>query len=49
MVIPQSMGFALIASLPSIHGLWAACIGHSVYALFGTCGQLIMSPAGTCG
>lgn len=45
MVIPQSMGFALIAGLPSINGLWAACIGHSVYSLFGTCGQLIMAPA----
>ena len=33
MVIPQSMGFALIASIPSIHGLWAACIAHSIYAL----------------
>ena len=44
MVIPQSMGYALIAGLPPIHGLYSAIFGHSLYALFGTSGQLIIAP-----
>ena len=44
MVIPQSMGYALIAGLPPIHGLYSAIFGHSLYSLFGTSGQLIIAP-----
>ena len=44
MVIPQSMGYALIAGLPPIHGLYSAMFGHSLYSLFGTSGQLIIAP-----
>eukprot|EP01083_Nonionella_stella_P003071 8724_1 len=44
MVVPQSMGYALIAGLPAINGLYSALFGHSLYSFFGTSGQLIIAP-----
>merc|ERR1719245_1380451 len=44
MVIPQSMGYALVAGLPPINGLYSALMGHTLYSPFGTSGQLIVAP-----
>jgi SulP family sulfate permease len=44
MVIPQSMGYALVAGLPPINGLYSALMGHCLYSPFGTSGQLIVAP-----
>merc|ERR1719295_366002 len=44
MVIPQGMGYALVAGLPPINGLYSALMGHSLYSPFGTSGQLIVAP-----
>merc|ERR1719251_360091 len=44
MVIPQAMGYALVAGLPPINGLYSALMGHTLYSPFGTSGQLIVAP-----
>eukprot|EP01084_Bolivina_argentea_P100912 181021_1 len=44
MVIPQGMGYALVAGLQPIYGLYSALIGHCLYGPFGTSGQLIVAP-----
>merc|ERR1719509_163289 len=44
MVIPQAMGYALVAGLPPINGLYSALMGHCLYSPFGTSGQLIVAP-----
>lgn len=44
MVIPQGMGYALVAGLPPINGLYSALMGHCLYSPFGTSGQLIVAP-----
>jgi len=44
MVIPQSMGYALVAGLQPIQGLYSALMGHCLYGPFGTSGQLIVAP-----
>lgn len=44
MLIPQSLGLALIAGLPPEVGLYASIFGLSVYALFGTSNTLSVGP-----
>jgi high affinity sulfate transporter 1 len=44
MVIPQAMGYALVAGLQPIQGLYSALMGHCLYGPFGTSGQLIVAP-----
>ena len=44
MVIPQAMGYALVAGLPPINGLYSALMGHCLYSPFGSSGQLIVAP-----
>eukprot|EP01084_Bolivina_argentea_P276325 471483_1 len=44
MVIPQSMGYALVAGLQPIQGLYSALMGHCLYSPFGSSGQLIVAP-----
>ena len=43
-LIPQSMSYALIAGLPPIYGLYAACIPPIVAALLGKSAQLATGP-----
>eukprot|EP01083_Nonionella_stella_P310890 1106472_1 len=38
MVIPQGMGYALVAGLQPINGLYSALMGHCLYSPFGTSG-----------
>jgi len=38
------MGYALVAGLPPINGLYSALMGHCLYSPFGTSGQLIVAP-----
>jgi len=44
MVIPQGMGYALVAGLEPIYGLYSALMGHCLYSPFGSSGQLIVAP-----
>ena len=44
MVIPQAMGYALVAGLSPINGLYSALFGHCLYSPFGSSGQLIVAP-----
>ncbi|MFW6050418.1 MAG: SulP family inorganic anion transporter [Myxococcota bacterium] len=44
MLIPQGMGYAMIAGLPPIYGLYASVVPLVVYALFGTSRQLAVGP-----
>ncbi|MFK7863136.1 MAG: SulP family inorganic anion transporter [Pseudohongiellaceae bacterium] len=44
MLIPQSLGLALVAGLPPATGLYASIFGLSVYALFGTSNTLSVAP-----
>eukprot|EP01083_Nonionella_stella_P028947 79804_1 len=44
MVIPQGMGYAMVAGLSPIYGLYSALMGHCLYGPFGTSGQLIVAP-----
>ncbi|MFW5924724.1 MAG: SulP family inorganic anion transporter [Myxococcota bacterium] len=44
MLIPQGMGYAMIAGLPPIYGLYSSVIPLLVYALFGTSRQLAVGP-----
>ncbi len=43
-LIPQSMSYAMIAGLPPIYGLYAACIPPIVAALWGRSSQLASGP-----
>lgn len=44
MLIPQSLGLALVAGLPPETGLYASIFGLSVYAIFGTSNTLSVAP-----
>jgi SulP family sulfate permease len=44
MIIPQSLAYAMVAGLPPQAGLYAAMMGLSVYALFGTSNTLSVGP-----
>jgi SulP family sulfate permease len=44
MLIPQAMGYAMLAGMPPIYGLYAAVAPLAVYALFGTSRQLAVGP-----
>lgn len=44
MLIPQGMGYAMLAGLPPIHGLYAALAPIIVYALLGTSRHLAVGP-----
>jgi len=43
-LIPQSMAYADLANLPHIYGLYAACVGPAVAALFGSSRHLATGP-----
>lgn len=45
LVVPKSLGYAGIAGVPIVHGLYAAAAGAIVYALFGTCRQIATGPS----
>ena len=44
MLIPQGMGYAMLAGLPPIYGLYASLVPVAVYALLGTSRQLAVGP-----
>ncbi|MGL6277961.1 MAG: SulP family inorganic anion transporter, partial [Gaiella sp.] len=44
-LVPQSMGYAALAGLPPVHGLYAATAALVAYALLGTSGQLNVGPS----
>lgn len=44
MLIPQSLGLALVAGLPPETGLYASIFGLSVYSIFGTSNTLSVAP-----
>jgi SulP family sulfate permease len=44
MLIPQGMGYAMLAGLPPMHGLYAALAPILVYAALGTSRQLAVGP-----
>ncbi|MEM6731000.1 MAG: solute carrier family 26 protein [Myxococcota bacterium] len=44
MLIPQGMGYAMLAGLQPIHGLYASLLPLVAYALFGTSRQLAVGP-----
>lgn len=44
MLIPQGMGYALLAGLPPIYGLYASLVPGAVYALLGSSRQLSVGP-----
>ena len=44
MLVPQAMGYALLAGLPPIHGLYASVAPLLLYAIFGTSRQLAVGP-----
>jgi SulP family sulfate permease len=46
-MVPQVMGYAAIAGLPPIAGLWASLLPLVVYALMGTSPQLSLGPEST--
>ena len=46
-VVPQSLAYATLAGMPSVHGLYAAVGALAVYALFGTCRDLNMGAEST--
>ncbi|MEE3234033.1 MAG: SulP family inorganic anion transporter [Candidatus Latescibacterota bacterium] len=43
-IIPQSMAYADLANLPHIYGLYAACVGPAIAALFGSSRHLATGP-----
>ena len=44
MLVPQAMGYALLAGLPPIHGLYASLAPILLYAVFGTSRHLAVGP-----
>ena len=44
MLIPQGMGYAMLAGLPPIYGLYASLLPLVVYGLFGSSRQLAVGP-----
>ena len=46
-VVPQSLAYATLAGVPSVHGLYAACAALAAYAIFGTSRDLNMGPEST--
>ncbi|MBU2649078.1 sodium-independent anion transporter, partial [bacterium] len=44
MLVPQAMGYALLAGLPPVVGLYAATLPLVVYALLGTSRHLAIGP-----
>ena len=44
MLVPQAMGYALLAGLPPIHGLYAAVAPILLYAMLGTSRHLAVGP-----
>ena len=46
-VVPQSLAYATLAGVPSVHGLYAAIGALLAYALFGTCRDLNMGAEST--
>ncbi len=44
MLVPQAMGYALLAGLPPIHGLYAAVAPLLLYAVLGTSRHLAVGP-----
>jgi len=46
-VVPQSLAYAALAGVPSVHGLYAAVAALAIYALFGTSRDLNMGPEST--
>jgi len=46
-VVPQSLAYATLAGVPSVHGLYAALAALAAYAVFGTCRDLNMGAEST--
>ena len=46
-VVPQSLAYATLAGVPSVHGLYAAVGALAAYAVFGTCRDLNMGAEST--
>ena len=46
-VVPQSLAYATLAGVPSVHGLYAAMGALAAYAVFGTCRDLNMGAEST--
>ena len=46
-VVPQSLAYASLAGVPSVHGLYAALAALAAYAVFGTCRDLNMGAEST--
>lgn len=44
MLVPQAMGYALLAGLPPIHGLYASVVPLLAYAVLGTSRHLAVGP-----
>lgn len=44
MLVPQAMGYAVLAGLPPIYGLYSALVPIFLYALLGTSRQLAVGP-----
>ena len=46
-VVPQSLAYATLAGVPSVHGLYTAVAALAAYAVFGTCRDLNMGAEST--
>ena len=45
LIVPKNLGYAEIARVPIVHGLYAAAAGAILYALFGTSRQISTGPS----